>query len=204
LRLQIAQQAARLIIESGMRDYARAKRKAAAHLHAEQTRNLPTNQEIEQAIKDHQRLFNAKRQQQTLLELRQHAMEAMRLLKEFTPRLVGAVLSGTADRHSPITLHLFARTAEEVDLFLQEHNIPCELNEHLLKFPDGRSGSFPRFRFIAGQTRIELTVFPERGLHHPPLNPADGKPFQRADLKQLYRLNEAALQAGEVDTYGLG
>jgi len=32
----------------------------------------------------------------------------MRYLREFEPRLVGAVLSGTATEHSEVQLHLFA------------------------------------------------------------------------------------------------
>lgn len=204
LRLQIAQEAARLVVETGLHDYAQAKQKAAAHLHAKQTRNLPTNQEIEQAIIDHQRLFNAEQQARVLRELRQQAIEAMRLLEKFTPQLVGPVLTGSADRHSPVILHLFAPTAEEVGLFLREYNIPYELNERLLKFPDGRSEGFPFYLFIAGETCIELAVFPERSLHHPPLSPVDGKPYKRADIKQLYRINEAALQSSEISTHALG
>ena len=204
LRMQIAQEAARLIVDTGLRDYAQAKQKAAAHLHARQTRNLPNNQEIEQAVMERQRLFNAERQCQALRELRSQAIEAMRLLEQFQPRLVGPVLTGSADHHSPVTLHLFAPTAEEIGLLLQEHRIPYDLNERLLKFPDGRSEGFPLYRFIAGETHIELVVFPERSLRHPPINPVDGKPCKRADIKQLFHIIETTSQPREVDTYARG
>ena len=50
----------------------------------------------------------------------------MRFFKRFEPRLVGAVLDGTADKHSAICLHLFNDTLEEVTGFLQEQGIPYE------------------------------------------------------------------------------
>lgn len=176
--------------ETGLQDFAQAKHKAAAHLHAEQTRNLPSNQEIEQALLEHQRLFRSEQQNQALFELRHQAIQAMRLLDCFQPRLVGAVLNGTADRHSPISLHLFAQTPEEVGLFLQEHNIPFELDERRVKFGNGNVQSRPLYRFVAGENNIELTVFPEQGLRQAPLNPVDGKPHQRAAIEQVCQLNE--------------
>lgn len=201
LRMQIAQEAARLIVETGLRDYGQAKQKAAARLHASQTRNLPNNQEIEQAVIEHQRLFKAEHQTQGLQEQREQAIAAMQFLEQYHPRLVGPVLTGSASSHTPVTLHLFALTAEEIGSLLQEHNIPYQLDERRLKFPDGRSENFPLYHFIAGETHIELVVFPEHELRSAPLNPVNGKPFKRADIKQLVRLTGEASQGGEIGTH---
>ena len=78
MRQRLAQEAARVLIESGSRDFAMAKRKAAEHLSAHDTRNLPTNLEIEHALAEYQRLFRSNDQPQTLQRLREVAYEAMR------------------------------------------------------------------------------------------------------------------------------
>ena len=58
-RLRIAQEAARLMSEHGIRDFHHAKRKAAERLGIADTQSLPRNAEIEQALREHQRLFLA-------------------------------------------------------------------------------------------------------------------------------------------------
>ena len=47
VRHQVAHEAARLMIEHGIRDYQLAKRKAAERLRVGDTRDLPRNDEIE-------------------------------------------------------------------------------------------------------------------------------------------------------------
>ncbi len=58
-RRRIAVEAARLISEDGMRDYHAAKRKAAARLGIQVDTALPKNAEIEDALREYQRLFDA-------------------------------------------------------------------------------------------------------------------------------------------------
>ena len=53
LRLRIAQLAAQLMIESGIRDYAFAKRKAAKQLGVSAARGLPSNEEVDAALVEH-------------------------------------------------------------------------------------------------------------------------------------------------------
>ena len=96
MRDLIAQQAARLMVEEGLRDYYAAKRKAALRVGAPGTRNMPRNTEVEAALQSYQKLFYGDRQTARLRELRSEALEAMRFFEQFEPRLVGSVLTGTA------------------------------------------------------------------------------------------------------------
>ena len=127
MRARIAQEAARLMTEEGVQDYYAAKRKAAQHLGAPDTRNMPKNNEVEAALEDHQRLFRGEQQAGHLKFLREGAVQAIHFLADFNPRLVGSVLSGTAGQHADINLHLFADTPEEVSLFLMEAHIPFQV-----------------------------------------------------------------------------
>src|SRR4029077_5157090 len=61
-RRRIAVEAARLISEHGIRDYHVAKRRAAERLGIAADTALPKNSEIEEALREHQRLFDAKEQ----------------------------------------------------------------------------------------------------------------------------------------------
>lgn len=188
LRQLIAQTAARLMSESGTRDFAMAKRKAAKHHGVEQSRNLPGNEEIEQELIEYQRLFHGDTQAERLRQLRQTAIQAMTLLEAFHPALVGPILNGSADGNTPVYLHLFADTAEQVLIFLLQQHIPFEQGERTVQQAKGLILHYPKFSFVAGDTAIELTVFPLDGPRQPPLSPVDGKPMKRASRRQLEAL----------------
>ncbi|TCK17020.1 hypothetical protein DFR30_0240 [Thiogranum longum] len=192
MRARIAQEAARLMAEQGITDFYVAKRKAARHLGAPDTRNMPRNAEVEEALASYHRLFHASEQAEHLAELRTSATQAMRFLEDFSPRLVGSVLSGTAGPHSDINLHLFADTAEQVAMFLMEQNIPYDSKLKRFRLGGDETQEFPVFGFRAGEHPVELTVFPSEGRREAPRSPVDGKPMRRASLTDVeFLLNEA-------------
>lgn len=188
LRTLIAQECARLMTEEGVQDFRAAKRKAALRLALDNRAILPDNAEIEQALLDRQRLFYADRQKARLRGLRETALDAMRFLARFRPRLVGPVLSGAAGPHAGIHLHVFADTPEEITLFLLERCIPFETTEHRLKMAGGELACLPVFRFTAGETCIDLTVFKPLAEREAPLSPVDGRPMRRAGLSEVQAL----------------
>ena len=188
MRLRLAQEAARIIEEEGIRDFHSAKRKAAAHLNATDTRNMPSNTEIEQALIEYQRLFKADTQPNHLRELREAALHALRFFTRFHPRLVGSVLSGTANAHSDVNLHLFTDVPEDVALFLMQEGIPYDTGERRLRLGNGDSANYPVYRFLAGEIRLDLTVFPIDGERQAPRSPVDGKPMRRAGLTAVEEL----------------
>ena len=103
LRRELAQEAARIMAEHGIRDYLIAKRKAAERLGVmDGGALLPKNSEIEAALAEYQRLFGGASHASALQAQRHAALAAMRYLSEFSPRLVGSVLSGTTDRKSVV------------------------------------------------------------------------------------------------------
>ena len=188
LKTLIAQECARLITEEGVQDFRTAKRKAALRLAVSDRAALPDNVEIEQALLDRQRLFHADRQEIRLRGLRETALDAMRFLARFRPRLVGPVLSGAAGPHTGIHLHVFADTPEEITLFLMERHIPFETTEHRLKMASGDQVCLPVFRFAAGETRIDLTVFRPLAEREAPLSPVNGRPMRRAGPTEVQAL----------------
>ena len=184
LRQRLAQKTAQILLESGMRDFQAAKKKAAQQLGATDTKNLPNNSEIELALSEYQRLFRATSQPQHLERLRQIAVEAMQFLSRFKPRLVGSVLSGTADEHSIIRLHVFADTVESIGFYLQDNKIPNELGERRLKIATDQYQNYSTYEFLVDENRLELVVFLPRQKQIP-LSPIDGKPMKRADITEV-------------------
>ncbi len=191
LRIEIAQLAAKMIASEGVADFRAAKRKAALRLGANSERNLPTNAEIEQALREYLRLFQSGSQPGLLRSLRQTALEAMEFLAQFRPRLVGAVLLGTATEFSEITLHLYCDAAEDVAWFLSEAGIKFEQTSKTIKTAPGESKEFPALTFIAGETPIILVLFTETLEATKPLSPVDGKPMRRATIASLKALLES-------------
>ena len=169
-------------------DFQMAKRKAAQRLGVSTTRNLPANLEIEQALQEYQRLFQADSQPDILRQHRETALEAMRLFSEFEPRLVGAVLAGTAGQHTEVELHIYADTPERIQLFLIHQHIPYENCERRIQFKRGVYQMQPSFRFVAGEERVLLIVFSTDSSRQPPLSQVDGRPVQRADVAALETL----------------
>lgn len=190
LRRAIAQEAARIMSEHGIDDYLLAKRKAAQRLGVTDSASLPRNTEIEAALVEYQRLFAADSHSRTLAEQRRAALSAMQLLREFEPRLVGPVLSGTATEHADIDLHLFADHAEAVTFKLMDRGIPHEVIERRVKMQADLVVNYPAVRFHTGHRMIDATVFPVDGIRQAPFSPVDGRPMRRAAIGELAALLE--------------
>ena len=187
-RQALAHEAARILAEHAAPSYLQAKRKAAERLRFSPDGPLPSDEEVEAALAEHQRLF----QPAQAGDLRHHravALEAMRFFRAYRPRLVGSVLSGTADAYSTVHLHLFAPTPEEVLIRLVEHDIPFEEDSHRLTTSDGGEQDYPAFRFVVEDVPVEVVVFAEDGLRSPVVL-RDGSPVRRASVKQVARLVE--------------
>ncbi len=187
-RLRVAQEAARLMSEHGIRDFHHAKIKAAERLGILDAQALPRNNEIEEALREHQRIFHAESQPQLLQERREAAVEAMRFLERFDPRLVGAVLEGTADTHSAVCLHVFSDTPESVVLFLQERGVPLTQQTRRLRVTRDDQKEYPVLLFAADGLPFDITVLPRDALKQAPLDRIDEKPMRRASLAAVEEL----------------
>jgi hypothetical protein len=85
-------------------------------------------------------------------------------------------------------LHLYANAPEEVALFLMEQEVPYKEGERRLRFGRDRYLMLPAYRFVAGETPVELVVFSEDGQRESPRSPVDGGPMQRATIPALEAL----------------
>jgi len=188
LRKSIAQHAAKLIATEGINDYYKAKIKAATQLGISDKRHLPKNSEIETALMNYQILFHQHSHASHLNFLREQALRSMEFFARFSPRLTGAVLTGSAGKNSEINLHLFTDAAELVGIFLLDHKIPFRSKDKNIRLEKDIYEMFPAFEFIANDIHICLTVFPLNQLKSSPVDPIDGKPMRRANISQVRSL----------------
>jgi hypothetical protein len=117
-RSRIAQTAARLIAEHGLTDWNAAKRKACRELGLPDREDLPDNEEVEQALRDYNSLFQPDEQPARLRRQRLEALDWMERLSRWSPVLTGAVAAGWATAHSEVRLELEAEDAKSVELAL--------------------------------------------------------------------------------------
>lgn len=187
-RHRLAHEAARLIAESGIRDFHQAKRKAAQRLGIHDDASLPRNSEIEAALREYQRLFQGDAQVDALRQRREAALRALEFFAPFDARLVGPVLDGTADANAPVHLHLYTDDAEAVPRFLDDHRIPAESSGRRLRLDRERALDCPVWLFSAEDLSFDITVLPHDALRQAPLSNIDEKPMRRASAAQLRAL----------------
>src|SRR6185503_13035958 len=138
-RSRVVQEAARIICEDGLADYRLAKQKAVERLGLGFGTPLPSNADIQDAVIQYQRLFGGRAYATRLTHLRRTAVQAMRLLKEYQPRLVGAVATdATTDAHK-VQLHCFADKPEQIDMLLADGGLPFEVTERRYRLSSGES-----------------------------------------------------------------
>jgi hypothetical protein len=199
-RHRLAHEAARLMAESGIRDYHQAKLKAAERLGIHDDASLPRNREIEDALREYQRLFQGDMQASDLRRRREAALRALEFFGEFDARLIGPVLEGTADRHTPVALQLYPDDADAVARHLDQHAIPAESRSRRIRFDRERVGDVPVWLFSAEELTFDLTVLPSDALRQAPLSAVDEKPMKRASVVQL----RALLAEDEIAGYEAG
>ncbi len=171
MREQLAHQAAKLIAEAGIADFASAKRKAARQLGASDTQHLPSNREVEEALQSYRSLYQHDSHPDILYQLRTEALACMNLFATFNPYLTGSVLSGAAGENSDINLMLFSDDTKAVLLFLLKNKLDFEDGEWRVRL-GGREETVPSYT-LSGEsgTQIHLVVLPENarysGSRHP-------------------------------------
>ena len=196
-RHRLAHEAARLMAEGGIRDYHQAKRKAADRLGIHDDASLPRNREIEDALREYQRLYQGDAQANALRVRREAALQALSFFGRFQPRLVGRVLDGTADDNTPVALHLHCDDEDAVARFLGDAGIPAEPRWRRVRLDRARESDVPVWVFSADGLPFDLTVLPLDTLRQAPLSAMDERPMARATEAQLREL----LAGDEVEAW---
>lgn len=122
----IASEAARLIVDSGL-DYGPAKRKAAQALGLRRG-ELPSNEVVEDAVREYLHIFCADSQPAELAALRGVALGWMQRLQPLRPHLGGAVWRGTATRHSAVRIDLYCDDPKAAPIALLNLGIAHEVD----------------------------------------------------------------------------
>jgi hypothetical protein len=196
IRQMIAQQAARMMAEDGVHDYAYAKKKAGRQLGVSENSVLPTNAEIEEEIRLYHEIFNADEQPLELAKLRKTALLTMQLFERFNPHLTGSVLDGTAGKFSQTEIHLFADSAKDVEMFLLNQQIPFESSEKSYRISDKPSKdkkekvrkTVPVFTLETEFGIQKICVFDIDDMRVATKKTSDGSNAERADIAQLLQL----------------
>lgn len=202
IRQLIAQEAARLMYEEGVREYRDAKRKAGRRYGAEKAlslgSHLPTNAEIHAELQRLLALHGEKVLPERLLHLRLIALRQMEFFEPFRPHLVGSVLSGAVTEQSDIDLHLFAESSEEVEDYLWAQDIPFEQEVVTIRH-GGEFIDYVHLYLEEEEVVVECTVYPLADLHRIPKSSITGKAMERATIKQLQRLIATMVAAPSLD-----
>jgi hypothetical protein len=185
IRRDVAAEAARIMATEGQRNFRAAKQKAALRIGVSSRLALPSNKEVEIALRSYQGFFGGEQHSLHLESLREKALKVMQALETYCPRLVGPVLEGTADQHSRISLHLFSDPPDAVAMHLSERGLSYRQEERTIRWHDGSHKRVPLLLTDADGTAVELALFNNIDLRQAPPSPVDGKPQKRAPLSEV-------------------
>jgi hypothetical protein len=188
LRRHIAYIAARMMAEDGVADYATAKQKAARQAGLGDANLLPDNQEIEEALREYQGLYQKDEQPAHLRRLREVAVRVMREFDDFRPALVGSVLSGTAGQFSDVNLQLFTDDSKALTMFLLNKRYRFEEGSRKVHRA-GRMDDVPQISLEVDDVTVTMTVLDRDDERSSPRPRGEaGEAPQRARLAEVEAL----------------
>jgi len=185
VRRMIAAEAARIMVTQSQSNYRIAKQKAAQRLGAGMHTALPSNVEIERALRAYQEFYDGQQHLGRLRRMRQVALRVMRSLELFHPRLAGPVLEGTASQHSRVSLHVFNDPPDAVAIHMLDKGFAFVHEQRNIRWHDGSSRQVPLLVTNTEDTEIELNLFNYVDLRQAPPSPIDGRPQKRAPITEV-------------------
>jgi hypothetical protein len=200
LRQAIALEAARLMYERVESEYYTAKRKAAKRLcrRGVKPADLPSNAEIRDQIQQFARVHEGERRTEHLRAMRLQALELMRLLRAFKPRLIGSVMTGHVRKGSDIDMHVFSDSVGLVTDLLEGAGYQFDV-ERKQVVKHGEARVFTHIH-VHDRFPFELTVYPEDKAHYVFKSSITGKAIERASVRELEEL--LAREYPELDVEG--
>jgi len=184
-RRNIAAEAARIMATQSLSNYRTAKQKAAERLGVNFRSSLPSNAEVESALRVYQGIYGGQQHIYHLQKLRKAALIVMRSLESFYPRLVGPVLEGTADEHTRVTLHVFNDPTDAVVIHLLDRGLVFRNEQRKIRWHDGNYRQVQLLVTNAEDVEVELTLFNCMDLRQSPPSPVDGRPQKRAPISEV-------------------
>lgn len=194
LRSAIAREAARLMYEEGVGQYLDAKHLGAkrvlgrdgARTLRHRPRFLPSNGEIREALLELAELTEGAERSERLFAMRVVALEHMRALEGFDPRLIGSVRSGHVRRGSDIDLHVFTNDVEVLEQRVHALGWVYELDVVTLRVGQG----FQEYLHLHVEALfpVELSVYERRERRIASRSSTDGKRIERTKPEALEAL----------------
>lgn len=184
-RQVIAAEAARIMVTQAQFNYRIAKQKAADRLGVCARTALPSNLEVETALRAYQEFYGGQQHFRHLQIMREVALRVMRSLELFSPRLVGPVLDGTADEHARISLHVFNDPPDAVAIHLMDKGKSFRDEQRKIRWHDGGYRYVPLLVTDIDDLEVELSLFNYVDLRQAPPSPVDGRPQRRAPLTEV-------------------
>jgi len=161
-RLIVAMRAAEVIMEEGVTDYLFAKKKAAKSLGLLTNDNLPSNQEIDNALKEYHNIFQAQVGLEVISKIKKDALNTMILFEDFNPHLTGQLLEGLIPKFPKIQINLFTDNIKEVEYTLLNKNITFDIKDTIYQEKLSKKKStkvIPTFILEGVWFPIELKVY---------------------------------------------
>jgi hypothetical protein len=163
----VATRAAEIIMEEGITDYLFAKRKAAKFLGLLTNDNLPSNQEIDNALKEYQNIFQEVVDSEIISKIKEEALNTMLLFEDFNPHLTGQLLEGLIPKFPKIQINLFTDNIKEVEYTLLNNNIAFDVRDTIYQEKLSKKKStktIPAFILEGAWFPIELKVYFENDI----------------------------------------
>jgi hypothetical protein len=166
-RLIVARRAAEVIMEEGITDYLFAKKKAAKSLGLLTSDNLPSNQEIDNALKEYQNIFQEQVDSEIISKIKKEALNTMILFEDFNPHLTGQLLEGLIPKFPKIQISLYTDNIKEVEYTLLNNNIAFDIKDTIYQEKLSKKKStkaIPAFILEGAWFPIELKVYFENDI----------------------------------------
>jgi hypothetical protein len=138
IKLSVANLAAQLIMEDGIKDYLYAKKKAAKSLGINENANLPTNSQIDKAIDEFNKIFNPNIDIEFLQQFKTQALEVMSIFKNFKPHLMDQLSQGIIPKFPEIKINLFADNLKDVEYVLLNSELSYDFKEVKMNAKEGK------------------------------------------------------------------
>ena len=138
IKLSVANLAAQLIMEDGIKDYLYAKKKAAKSLGINENANLPTNSQIDKAIDEFNKIFNPNIDIEFLQQFKTQALEVMSIFKNFKPHLMDQLSQGIIPKFPEIKINLFADNLKDVEYVLLNSELSYDFKEVKMNAKGGK------------------------------------------------------------------